>query len=170
MKNLALKYGLAGSVIMCTLTGIPLMIWDSPAENKYGEVLGYAAMILALTAIYFGIRRQKMEAGGELSFKEGFLFGTMVNFVAALVFAVFSYALYAWLMPDFMQEYLDHSILKITNDTSLTETERTEQLKYINENRDLMLSPTMGGVLMFGTVFPIGLIMTLISSLALKSR
>lgn len=111
-----------------------------------------------------------MEAGGELSFKEGFLFGTMVNFVAALVFAVFSYALYAWLMPDFMQEYLDHSILKITNDTSLTEAERTEQLKYINENRDLMLSPTMGGVLMFGTVFPIGLIMTLISSLALKSK
>ncbi|MEO9851169.1 MAG: DUF4199 domain-containing protein [Reichenbachiella sp.] len=170
MKNLAFKYGIISSAVMCTMVVIPLFIWETPAENKYGEVLGYAAMILALTAIYFGIKEYKTELEGELSFKQAFIFGTFVNFVAALAFGIFSYALYAWLMPDFLQQYLDHSIAKVMTDTSLTESERATQIKFINDREDFFLSPALGGLLMFGTVFPIGLVMTLISSFALKSK
>ncbi|MEO9964591.1 MAG: DUF4199 domain-containing protein [Reichenbachiella sp.] len=170
MKNLALKYGAWSALIMCVTVVIPLLIWDAPAENPYGEILGYASMILALSAIYFGIRRQKEESGGTLTFKEGFMFGTLVNFVAAVVFAVFSYALYAWLMPDFLQSYMDMSINKVMEDSSLSDSQRSQQLDYINDNKDIWLSPAIGGAMMFGTVFPIGLVMTLISSMALKSK
>lgn len=170
MKNLAIKYGIISSLTMCVTAGIPLLIWEAPAENPYGEILGYAAMILALTAIYFGIRQYKSELGDELSFKQAFIFGTFVNFIAAVVFAIFSYALYAWLMPDFLQQYLDHSIAKVMTDTALTEGERAEQLNFINDNKSVFLSPAIGGAMMFGTVFPIGLVMTLISAFALKSK
>lgn len=170
MKNLALKYGAVSSLVMCVGVVLPLLIWDNHAENEFGEVLGYAAMILGLSAIYFGIKQQKIASGGQLSFKEGFLFGTLVNFVAAVVFAVFSYALYAWMMPEFLQAYMDQSIAKIMSDASLTDAQRTEQLNYIKDNKAVFLSPAVGGALMFGTVFPIGLVMTLISSLALKSK
>lgn len=165
---MAIKYGLIGSAVMMLGVMLPFWIYGEDMELGAGEVYGYASMILSLTAIYFGIKQYKTELDGELSFKKAFIFGTFVNFVAALAFGVFSYVLYAWLMPDFLQTYLDHSIAMVKADTSLTPEQLAAELAYINEGKDLWLSPAFGGLLMFGTVFPIGLVMTLISSLALK--
>lgn len=170
MKNIAIKYGLFGSVVMMLGVMLPFWIYGDDMELGAGEVYGYASMILSLTAIYFGIKQYKTELEGELSFRQAFIFGTFVNFVAALVFGIFSYVLYAWLMPDFLQTYLDHSIALVKNDESLTPVQIEAELAYINEGKSLWLSPAFGGLLMFGTVFPIGLVMTVISSFALKNR
>ncbi|WP_456459406.1 DUF4199 domain-containing protein [Reichenbachiella sp.] len=170
MKNIAIKYGLIGSVVMMLGVMLPFWIYGEDMELGAGEVYGYASMILSLTAIYFGIKQYKTELNGDLSFKQAFIFGTFVNFVAALAFGIFSYVLYAWLMPDFLQTYLDHSITMVKTNSALTPEEMEAELAYINEGKDLWLSPAFGGLLMFGTVFPIGLVMTLISSFALKTK
>lgn len=167
---MAIKYGLIGSVVMMLGVMLPFWIYGEDMELGAGEVYGYASMILSLTAIYFGIKQYKTQLDGELSFKQAFIFGTFVNFVAALAFGVFSYMLYAWLMPDFLQTYLDYSISLIESDTSLTAAQLEAELAYIDDGKELWLSPAFGGLLMFGTVFPIGFIMTLISSFALKNK
>ncbi|SMD38783.1 Protein of unknown function [Reichenbachiella faecimaris] len=170
MKNIAIKYGLVGSVVMMLGVMLPFWIYGEDMELGAGEVYGYASMILSLTAIYFGIKQYKTELEGVLSFKQAFIFGTFVNFIAALAFGIFSYVLYAWLMPDFLQTYLDHSIAMVKTNNSLSAEEMEAELAYINNGKDLWLSPAFGGLLMFGTVFPIGLVMTLISSFALKTK
>lgn len=170
MKKLAIKYGLIGSIVMMLGVMLPFWIYGVDMELGAGEVYGYASMILSLTAIYFGIKQYKTELAGDLTFKQAFVFGTFVNFIAALTFGVFSYVLYAWLMPDFLQTYLDHSIAMAKTNNSLTSDEIEAELAYLNEGKDLWLSPAFGGLLMFGTVFPIGLVMTLISSFALKTK
>jgi len=170
MKTIAIKYGLFGSIIMILGVMLPFWIYGKDMEIGAGEVYGYASMVLSLTAIYFGIQHYKTELGGELTFKQAFIFGTFVNFVAAFAFGVFSYVLYAWLMPDFLQTYMDYSISQLRDDTSLTAAQLEVELAYINDGKELWLSPAFGGLLMFGTVFPIGLVMTLISSFALKNK
>lgn len=168
MKNIAIKYGLIGSAVMMLGVMLPFWIYGEDMELGAGEVYGYASMILSLTAIYFGIKQYKSELDEKLSFKKAFIFGTFVNFVAALAFGVFSFVLYAWIMPDFLQTYLDHSIAMVEADTSLSAEEIKVEVAYINEGKALWLSPAFGGLLMFSTVFPIGLIMTVFSALALK--
>ena len=170
MKNIAIKYGFIGSIVMMLGVMLPFWIYGVEMELGAGEVYGYASMILSLSAIYFGIQQYKSELGGELTFKEAFLFGTFVNFIAALAFGLFSFVLYQWIMPDFLQTYLDYSIQSIQNDANLSQEQIENELKYINEGKDLWLSPAFGGLLMFGTVFPIGIVMTSVFSFVLKSK
>ena len=170
MKNLALKYGSVSSAIMIFGVMLPLWIWGKEMDMIMGEVAGYSAMIIALTAIFFGIKSYKEQLNDPLTFKSAFAFGTFVNFIAALIFGIFSFVLYQWLMPEFLPEYLEQSREAIRTNAELTSEQIETQLAELEAGKDLWLSPTFGGLLMFVTVFPIGLVVTMISSVILRDK
>jgi len=170
MQNLAIKYGLMASAIMGIGGMIPIWIGDDQFHSEYGEVAGYLAIILALSAIFFGIKSYKDKSGKTLTFKRAFVFGLFVDLIAALVFGIFSFILYQWVMPDFLQAYFDQSIEQVKSNPDLSNTQITIQISDILKNKNLMLSPAFGGLLMFITVFPIGLVVTLISSFVLREK
>lgn len=170
MQKLAIKYGVIGSLVMILGVMIPFWIWGNTFDLKWGEVAGYASMILAMTAIYFGIKAYKNELDEVLTFKKAFVFGLFVDFIAALVFGIFSFVLYKWISPDFMEVYYNHSLEQIRNSQELSADQISQQLAQLEGMKDQMLSPGFGGVLMFITVFPIGLVMTVISSFVLKDK
>lgn len=170
MKKIVMTYGLAGAIVMMFGVMLPFWIWGNDMEIGNGEIFGYLSMILALSSIYFGIRKYKSELNDPLSFKQAFVFGTWVSFVAAVAFGVFSFVLYAWIMPDFLQTYLDHSIALVTSNPELSSKEVEAELSYIHTNQSLWLHPGFNGLLMFGTVLPIGLMMTTIFAWVLKDK
>lgn len=170
MKKLAMIYGLSGAAVMMFGVMLPFWIWGTDMELGDGEIFGYLSMTLALTAIYFGIRKYKSELNDSLSFKRAFVFGTWVNFVAAVAFGIFSFVLYTWIMPDFLQTYLEHSVVLIESNPELSPEEVEAELSYIRDNQSLWLHPGFNGLLMFGTVFPIGLVMTVIFSWVLRDK
>lgn len=170
MQKLALKYGTIGSIVLITGVMIPFWIWGNTFDLEWGEVAGYASMILSMTAIYFGIKAYKNELEEALTFKKAFIFGLFVDFIAALVFGIFSFVLYKWIAPDFMEVYYEHSLEQIRTNNELTTVEIQNQLRELEGSKALMLSPGFGGLLMFITVFPIGLVMTVISSFVLRDK
>ncbi len=171
MLKLALKYGLIAAAIMIAVIIVPFYWQDQdPAalseRMKLGEIVGFLTMALAMALVYFALREQRSRLGGRLGFWQGVLTGAATTMVAATVFGLATTLLYVAMGPErtyeFMQLYIQYS-------AGADEMARAQALAEFEANRGLWLSPWFNGALMFATVVPIGLLLTLISAWWLRS-
>lgn len=168
MNTKAFKYGAIATVIMAVGTMLPFWFLGTDFDYDWGEVAGYTTILLAMGTIFFALKQYRKELEEQMTFKQGMIYGTYINFIASVLFGVFSYITYAWWYPDFLQSYMDNYIVQVRNSGDGPEAIQA-QLAEIEANRDFYLSPVIGGLLMFINVFPIGLAVTAISSYLLKA-
>lgn len=170
MKDVIMKYGLAAALVMSALVVVPFWLGD-PSNVTEGlglkEVLGYATMVVAMSLVFFAIREYR-GAVDRLTFARGFAVGAGVSLVAALGFGLATVALYAFLMsPEqidtFMRAYVEQA-------AGAGPEAVAGALQQYEANRHLWQNPWFQGLVMFGTVLPIGLVATTISALVLRSR
>ena len=71
-----------------------------------GEVLGYLTMLIALSTVYFGVKRLRdQELGGQITFGKAFSSGLIIVVIASLIYTV-SWTIYAAnFLPDFADQY-----------------------------------------------------------------
>ena len=160
MKKFVLRYGLIAG---CLLVGLGLFNWFFIAQMfgyNASEIFGYLSIILALLCIPLGIKyfRDKLN-DGMVSFGEGFKIGMGITFVTSII--MFFYSMLFWVLAgdDFMK----------WREKVLTESELKQAQLQMAEMPDFVLSPWFQGLVMLLTVFLIGMIINLISSLALKN-
>ena len=160
MKNFVLRYGLIAG---CLLIGLGLLNWFFIAQMfgyNASEIFGYLSMILALLCIPLGIKyfRDKLN-DGMVSFGEGFKIGMGITIVTSII--MFFYSMLFWVLAgdDFMK----------WRENVLTESELKQAQLQMAEMPDFVLSPWFQGLVMLLTVFLIGMIINLVSSLALKN-
>jgi len=114
---------------------------------------------LALLCIPLGIRyfRDKLN-DGMVSFGEGFKIGMGITFVTSII--MFFYSMLFWVLAgdDFMK----------WRENVLTESELKQAQLQMAQMPDFVLTPWFQGLVMLLTVFLIGMIINLVSSLALK--
>lgn len=159
MKKFVLSYGLIGG---CLLIGLGLFNWFVIAQMfgyNASEIFGYLSIILALLCIPLGIRyfRDKLN-DGMVSFGEGFKIGMGITIVTSII--MFFYSMLFWILAgdDFMK----------WRENVLTESELKQAQLQMAQMPDFVLSPWFQGLVMLLTVFLIGMIINLVSSLALK--
>ncbi len=159
MKKFVLSYGLIGG---CLLIGLGLFNWFVIAQMfgyNASEIFGYLSIILALLCIPLGIRyfRDKLN-DGMVSFGEGFKIGMGITIVTSII--MFFYSMLFWVLAgdDFMK----------WRENVLTESELKQAQLQMAQMPDFVLSPWFQGLVMLLTVFLIGMIINLVSSLALK--
>jgi hypothetical protein len=173
MRNLVLKYGGLIAAILTVVMLVPLAFQSTDemiANMELGEIVGYATMIVAMGLVYFALREHRnRNLGGVMGFRTGFLTGLAVSAVAALLFGAATALLYAWLGPDrtheFMQAYVIHSL-----GPSATPDDVSAALAAYESQRGLWGNPLFQGFVMVATVFPIGLVVSLVSAAALRAR
>ena len=160
MKKFVLRYGLIGG---CLIVGLGLLNWFFIAQMfgyNASEIFGYLSIILALLCIPLGIKyfRDKLN-DGMVSFGEGFKIGMGITFVTSII--MFFYSMLFWVLAgdDFMK----------WREKVLTESELKQAQLQMAEMPDFVLSPWFQGLVMLLTVFLIGMIINLVSSLALKN-
>lgn len=176
MKKTVWTYGLiAGTIVSIgLLAGMWLMVGpDGKANMEGGEVFGYTSMIVALSLIFFGTRSYRdKELGGQISFGGAFKIGLLITLVASVMYVVTWMVYYhtSSMAAEFGQQYADH-LAEAMRKKGLPEAEITEKLK---ENAEFMAMYDRNPLLMFGVtlleIFPVGLLITLISSFLLKSK
>ena len=159
MKKFVLSYGLIGG---CLLIGLGLFNWFVIAQMfgyNASEIFGYLSIILALLCIPLGIRyfRDKLN-DGMVSFGEGFKIGMGITIVTSII--MFFYSMLFWVLAgdDFMK----------WRENVLPESELKQAQLQMAQMPDFVLSPWFQGLVMLLTVFLIGMIINLVSSLALK--
>jgi len=168
MKNTILRYGLWSVLSICILFLISSLLLKNLDFNTQ-EIYGYASIIVSLSFVFLGIKHfRDKENNGLLSFGKGVLIGLLITLFASVAFGLYNVIYVEYINPDFMTEYYNNSVEQVNK--TLSGQELQAKLKQLEEEKDLFANPILNFSFMFLTVFIIGLIISLISSLILQRK
>lgn len=173
MKHVVLKYGLMAGLIQ-VVVGFGLMallIGDGSRNTEYAELLGYTTMIVALSVIFFGVRTYRdQHTEGSLSFGKAFKIGLYITLIASAIYVV-GWLLYYHLGSGqaMMDAYLEQHISDLQNSGQTAESIEAE-IDKMEGYMDMYQNPIVMIGMTFMEIFPVGLIISLISAALLKKQ
>lgn len=167
MQKTAFRFGLFGVALMLTILIVVFLVFRQTYNWEVQEIIGYITIVLSLLFVYFGIRHWRENYNsGRLSFGQGLKLGTLITIFPSVAFGLFTWLEMSVLDPDFGEKYYAHYLEKIKASTPPSELEAT--LQKLESEKEMFASPFMQFALMFLTVFLIGIVITVISSLILQ--
>ena len=167
MKKTIVKYGLYAALVMVILPMIGWLSASGEMDYKLGEVIGYTTMFLAMIFVFLGIRDYRnREKDGQLKFVEALKLGLLIAIIPAFAFAVIDQLYVNFINPDFYDEYYAYSLDQLKAEMSSEEFEQAAA--EMEEQKEMFSNPAFQFLIMFITVFLVGLIVTVLSGLVLK--
>jgi hypothetical protein len=168
MFGIVMVYGIiSGAIVISVILGGLLLGKDTPIFHS--EVFGYAVMIIALSAIFFGVKRYRdRELGGVIKFLPAFLLGLAIAVVAGVIY-VGTWELY--LMSTnytFMSEFSEGYIAK-QQAAGLSPDEIAKLKVQMAEMVEMYKNPLFRFGITFIEIFPVGFLISLISALVLRN-
>jgi hypothetical protein len=166
MKKAVLRYGLY-SVVFITIFFLldEWLIGDKLSFEKR-EIVGWVGIFLSTLFVYFGIRYYRDHYNnGFLGFGESIKVGLLIMLMPSVAFGIFN-VIYVLLNPEFLDKYYQDKISQAKS--SLPAAELAEALSSLEKERVLFGNPAVQFMVMFLSVFAIGLIVTVISTLILR--
>jgi len=133
-------------------------------------LLGYASMILAFSLMFVGVKNYRDKYnGGIISFGKAFRIGLYITLVASTLYVLVWLVDYYVFIPDFMDKYSAHVINKAQN-SGASANEIAAKTKEINTMKEMYNTPLMVVLLTYMEIFPVGLIVSIITALILKRK
>jgi hypothetical protein len=168
MKRIILPYGaLAGAVIIGSLTLTLTLSGESHAAGT--EWLGYLVMIVTLSLIFLGIKRYRdHELGGVIRFGTAVRLGLGITLVASVIY-VAAWEVYLSVTDyAFIDDYARSTIAAkeagdVAGPALQAEIESMERL------REQYANPVFRLPITFLEIFPVGLLITLVSAGLLRN-
>src|SRR5215212_2580724 len=106
MKRTILRYGLLSGVVMIVLFVLEFLIFRNAPDYDVQEVFGWAAMIISLVFVFFGIKHiRDKENGGRLTFGQGMKAGILIVLIASLALAIYNFVYVTVINPGFIEDY-----------------------------------------------------------------
>lgn len=173
MSKKILIYGLisGGSLTVLFLLSHMLFMKNFSAEMwETGEIIGYSSMLLAMTAIFFGVKAYRDKIlRGKISFGKAFSLGIGISSVASVIFGIYVYFLYTAIAPDLSGKMIEVYREKIKT-SGQTHEVITKQLEEFDKEVPMWNNPFLQSLVMVVTVFFIGIIISLITAVILKKK
>lgn len=171
MKRIVLTYGLISGGILAAMTAIMIpFCMDGTLHFDNSEIIGYSAMILAYVAVFLGIRNyRENHGGGAITFGKAFKVGILITLVTCAVYVIGWEIVYWGFIPDFGDKFAAYSLEKMRADgvsgAALAKAQ-TEMARF----KELYKNPLFNVGMTFIEVFPVGLIVTLVSAAILRKK
>jgi hypothetical protein len=164
-----LSYG----VIAGLLVGVPLscitISMSGHTMMRYGMVIGYLIMLIALSTVFVAIKRRRdADLGGVIKFWPAFGLGLGISFIAGVLYVVSWEAACAIAHLDFASSYAKAMIAQqqargASADALAKLTAEMEQFKVQYAN------PFYRWPMTFLEIFPVGVLVSLISAALLRN-
>lgn len=166
MKKTVIRYGLLSSLVIIVLFLLSFLIFhDTNYEAQ--EVFGWSSMIISLLFVFFGIKHYRdKENGGLLSFGQGMKVGLLIVLIPSLAFGIFDVLYITVINPHFMENYYQHYATQLQQSLPAAEYEKAKAK--MEEQLAMFSNPIVNGLVMALSVFLIGIIIAVISSLILR--
>lgn len=163
MNKIVLTFGLISGGILSTMTAIMMpLCMNGVLDFSQGEVIGYTAMVLAFLMVFFGIRTYRQNiGGGTITFGKAFQVGILITLVTCVFYVVAWEIVYYNFIPDFEDKFAEYTI---------TDAAIAAAQKQMAEFKELYANPFMNVAITFMEVFPVGLIVTLVSAAILRKK
>lgn len=169
--KLVLKYGLISGGLIISTFFITFYLQGDSQDFGTGEIIGYSVMLLAFTAIFIGLKNFRDKTlGGLMTFKQGFLNGLGIVLVASIIYVL------GWMLyqpnfaPDFADKYNAAQVEKVKADDTMSDRQKEEKIAEMEAFLIEYKKPHVMAAFTFLEIFPIGLVVALISSLVLMKR
>jgi hypothetical protein len=168
MARIALVYGtLAGVVVIACI--IVLLAATNGLGHAGSEWLGYLVMIVALTMIFFGVKRYRdRERGGVIKFLPAFFLGLSIAIVAGIAYVASWEAYLAISGRDFIAEYTA-AVIEAERAKGVTGPALDAQVAAMQALKVQYANPLFRLPMTFLEIFPVGLIVALISAVLLRN-
>jgi Protein of unknown function (DUF4199) len=170
MKKTVLKYGAISGAVVGVLAGIltPLCL-NGNVDPSNMQVFGYTMMVLAFIAVFLGIRSYREQQGGTITFGRAFKVGILITLMACAVYVIGWEIVYWGFMPDFGDKYAAYTLQKMEAEGATPAAIAEARIK-MAEFVKLYRNPFFNVGMTFMEIFPVGLIMTLISAAILRKK
>jgi hypothetical protein len=167
MKRTVLIYGLISGTISSALMLSFIPFIDRIGFDK-GMYIGYTAMVLAFLLVFFGIRSYRDNVGeGYITFLRAFGVGMLITLVSCVCYVITWEIAYFNFLTDFSEKYMNYMVeqMKASGATQEAINAKIQQWNSIDYN-----NPVVNSLLTFTEPLPVGLVVTLISSLILRKK
>lgn len=164
-----LKYGvIAGLVLAAGMWGTLLAFGGDMPHGWLGLALGYLSMLVALSAVFFGIRHHRdVDGGGTIGFAPAFGLGLGISLVAGIFYVLAWELAQATVAGDFAGNYAAAAIARATADGA--DAAALAELRAQMESfKTLYANPMFRLPMTFVEVFPIGVLVSLVSAAVLR--
>lgn len=134
------------------------------------EVVGYSSIIIALTAIFFGVKGYRDKVlGGKISFGKAFTLGLGISGVASIIFGIYVYILYTVISPDLTDKMIECYRERVKT-SGETQQVITQELAQFETEEAMWRNPFLQSFAMLVTILAIGILISLISAAILRRR
>jgi hypothetical protein len=169
MKRIVLTFGLLAGAIVAAMMAITLPLVNS-GKLEHSEVLGYSTMVLAFLLVFFGIRSYRENVGGgAITFGKAFQVGILITLICCTVYVISWEIIYINFMPDFVDKYAASSIAKARAEGA-SDAVIAKTAQEMAQFKKLYANPLFNVGMTFMEIFPVGLIVTLISAAILRRK
>lgn len=164
----ALTYGLlSGFVIIATMMA-GLLLSDHQGFFS-SEWFGYLVMLVALTFIFVGVKRYRdVERGGVIRFGAAFAMGLGIAVAAGVAYVAVWETYLAVTDYRFMDEYIA-GMMRARQAEGLAAGPLAEEMAELESLRANYANPLFRIPMTFLEIFPVGLLVSLVSALLLRN-
>ena len=174
MKKVVLTYGLIGGLIIAVL--VWLITWAcevSVLNLDLAMFVGYAAMLISLTMVFFGIKSYRDNyGGGQITFWKGVQIGLLISLIGSVMYfaGAMSYTLtHPGFEERFTAKYTEHITGKLRA-SGAPQAEIDEVLAGAQTMQTMLQNPLIFFLVCMMEFLPVGIIVSFISSALLRRR
>jgi hypothetical protein len=171
MKNTVIRFGLLSGAILSVLGAIQIVLYKRDILSfDNGQLAGFASMLLAFLMVFFGIRAyRETDGGGAITFGKAFKVGILITLITCSIYVIAWEIIYFGFMPDFLDTYTKATLDKMSaagEPAAAIAAKQAEMAKFA----ELYRNPLFNVAVTLLEIFPVGLIVTLVSAAILRRR
>lgn len=164
-----LKYGVIAGIVVGGFQFITFAVFPGVPPLKYGMLIGYTTMLIALSAVFVGIKRHRdVERGGVIGFWPAFGVGLGISFIAGVFYVIAWEAVQAVMHMDFAGSYgkaiIESERAKGASPEALAKLSADMAAFKVQYADPLFRLP-----MTFAEIFPVGVLVSLISAGLLRN-
>jgi Protein of unknown function (DUF4199) len=169
MLRTILKYGVIAGLVVGGFELVTFVVFSGMPPLKYGMVIGYTTMLIALSAVFVGIKRHRdVDRGGVIGFWAALGVGLGVSFIAGIFYVAAWEAVQTMTHMDFAtscaQAIIASEKAKGASAPALAKLSadmETFKVQYANPMFRLPMT--------FVEIFPVGVLVSLVSAGLLRN-
>ncbi|HSS50972.1 MAG TPA: DUF4199 domain-containing protein [Thermoanaerobaculia bacterium] len=171
MQRIVLRFGLASGAILVAISSVILpLCMRGVIDFDHNEVIGYSVMVLSFLLVFFGVRSYRENvAGGAIGFGKAVQVGLLITLITCAMYVIAWEIVYFKFFPNFLDLYSAHVIAKMRS-TGASEAAIRETTAKMADLAKHYSNPLFNSAITFMEVFPVGLIMTLVSAAILRRK
>ena len=169
MLSRVVRYGLvAGLIVGVPLFGLTVALNGLP-PTRYGAVIGYTTMLIALSAVFVAIKRHRdVDLGGVIRFWPALGLGLGISLVAAIIYVAAWEAALAVIHSDFAGTYAN-ALIEQEKAKGVSGEALAKFIAEMERFKTQYKNPLYRLPMTFAEIFPIGVLVSLVSAGLLRN-